>query len=259
MKQGSRFILGSACIVGGVTALVGVMAPNLLDPLVKSTEITLQHKLKVAITEDQFTSSEDQLSSESSGPPNFESDPRRVGFVDVIYPFAMRENETRPIEVTYTVMQLRPLEELDKLDIALKLELTSAGFTIEPNSEVYMQEKTPLPAKRVWTVTPSAEGQRSLLLRVEEEEANRSAEYQALINGETTQPDTWGFYVLPVSVTTFWGVSRLWAEVIGLAVTFIGGFLCHPIAISILRKLGPKGRTVVGEVRLRRKHFRRDR
>ena len=253
MNQASRalalLILGSACIVGGVVALVGVMAPTLLGSLIESTGPTPQHKLQVTSIVHVHT----------AGPSWF-----RVGNLDVTYPSAMRENETRPVEVTYTVKwgaqetsnllstvppnPLQPVptdpltQTLEKLDRGVKLELTSSGFSIEPKGEVSKQEETPLPTKQVWTVTPTAEGSRSLLLRVEEKEGGNWPTYEALINGASTQPDAGGFYVLPVSVTTFWGVSRLWASLIGFALTLIGAVLSYPIVVSILRRLlGLKG------------------
>lgn len=200
-------------------------------------------------TSDRF-SLETEVQVPTAGPLAF-----RIAKLNVAYPSTMRENETLPVEVAYSVtyhpMQLPdprgivstdPLsaQELGELDAALNLELSSSGFAVEPKTEIARPAKAKLPITEVWTVTPSAEGSRYLLLKVQEENVSGGLAFRvfhrASINGVPTHADTNGVYRLPVTVHTYWGVSRITSSLIGFALAGIGAVLSYPIVVLLLKR-----------------------
>ena len=183
----------------------------------------------------------------------------RVAKVIVTYPSTMRENETLPIDVGYTVAvhtiefpdafsrfggtvnaDQYPPQPLKELDRSLKLELSSSGFAIEPKKEIAKQPKSSLPIAQVWTATPKGEGLRYLLLRVDEGQDSGvlayNFSYSASVNGAPAQPDAGGYYRLPVSVSTYWGVSHVVASVVAGALALAAFILTYPLVVKLIQR-----------------------
>lgn len=182
----------------------------------------------------------------------------RSSHLTVIYPPSMRENETLPVDVSYSVEYIvikfhsiygtqasiskRAAKELD---CEIGLLLSSSGFDIEPKGRLVEPPGTPIPIKRIWTITPKSAGNRYLLLKVEE--SNIKGTFQnvfpfsglrisATINDQPIETDRNGYYKLPVSVRTYWGVSKRVASALGCIFAVIAFILMWPVTISWLKK-----------------------
>ncbi len=182
----------------------------------------------------------------------------RIAHLDISYPSQMCENETLPVEARYHVevvevpnsaippTGLPPFRETrDTLKATVKAHLESSGFDSAP-AEAYQHKRgVALPLNFTWTITPKLEGTHFLLLTLHE--ANIQGAFpggdsvfaEATINGQTVQPEEGGTYKLPVTVTTYWGISQFWVSVITVVAGFIGAALCWDVATAyIKRRLG---------------------
>ena len=232
------FVVGGIFILGGAFVL---LAPQYSDSVLRSQLALPPHRFKL----------ESEVQLPTAGPLIF-----RIAKLNVTYPSTMRENDTLLVEVVYTVTYHErefpdllgivstdpfPPQELRELDRPVSLELSSSGFAVEPKSEVAKPAKARLPITQVWTVTPAAEGSRYLLLKIHEERGSGILaffpfSYTASINGMQTQADPSGLYKLPVTVSTYWGVSRITSSLIGYALVLIGAVLSYPIFLPWFKR-----------------------
>lgn len=185
----------------------------------------------------------------------------RKSVIGIRYPEQMRENETRIVELEYRVKSLQhskkdstpkmwygdrdrlptlsdvpAILEYNVLDLELSVHLGSSGFKLDPSGDLKRHLGERLPIIEKWTITPKGEGQRSLLLRVEEigeEDQGTPDKYSedagelprsGTINGKPILARADGWFELPVKVDTYWGVSRTTTS-IGVGVTGLLGFV----------------------------------
>lgn len=180
----------------------------------------------------------------------------RKAELNISYPSKMRENETLLVEVTYSAAKqiIGPSAITPDKKIAphpwthsmqthellrdVSIELSSSGFAIEPKGTINIENHTRLPFRQSWTITPSAEGLRYILLTVHEEKKSmEKITYSAQINSEPTTSDASGMFKLPVTVTTYWGVSHVTSSVIGFILGGFGALLSYPIVVIFLKRL----------------------
>lgn len=182
----------------------------------------------------------------------------RRSLLKIRYPKEMRENETRVVELTYSVQSVEigpkpdksrfsdsdsSVTDKERLDADLKVHFGSSGFKCEPTADAVIPRGTTLPVVLKWTITPEGEGDRALLLHLEESDIEGrhilervfpgALAAETTINGKPVNSPAGGWIELPISVTNYWGVSRAVAS-LGAVGAAIASFLIGWPFISIM-------------------------
>ncbi len=169
---------------------------------------------------------------------------RRIGTLTVDYPASMRENESRPVVVSYEAAGRWREFFAARPDLRLEVSLSGARLDIvpEPARHVFRNEAIARRGvdRRSWQIVPRAAGDYSLHLRLEAAPAAFSAR-PVSANGELRPAGE--DQSLPVAVYTLYGVSERTVALAKLAVgllSFLVSLAGLPLLVRLARRLaGP--------------------
>lgn len=175
-------------------------------------------------------------------------------------PQTMKENETDEFRLEfdrYTIVSKLPssfdplhqftitdtdtIRYKDKIIGEKAVELHSSGFKISPSTKIQKTSMTELPTLFVWTIKPESEGDHTLVLDISQlirrtTKDTLSLENRLIVNEQEKKLDDYGILSFPVTVFTFWGISRKVYAVIRNIFLLMGFILMYPILLEWLKR-----------------------
>jgi hypothetical protein len=160
----------------------------------------------------------------------------RIGTLEVQYPRSMRENEARPIQVRYVAAPAWRAGFAAYRGVRIEASVGGARLNLTPEPARYAFRNDRIAARgedgRGWEISPQAEGDYRLHLRLEVEPADFSVGRIAANGQEGAAGDD---VSLPVTVYTRYSVSQTTVDIAKAAASLAGFLLTLPLLSSLAK------------------------